>query len=68
MFHQTLKTKLRPHLTVRQLRQSGLIGIWKNRDDIQDSANYARQLREKSQKRGNINYDFVRLFFSVKEN
>jgi hypothetical protein len=26
--------------TVRQLRQSGLIGLWKNRDDIIDSAVY----------------------------
>jgi len=48
------------HLTVRQLRQSGLIGLWKERQDIQDSAAYARRLREQAQKRGNINYDFVR--------
>ena len=48
------------HLTVRQLRQSGLIGLWKERQDIQDSAAYARRLREQAQKRGDINYDFVR--------
>ena len=47
-------------LTVRQLRQSGLIGLWKEREDIQDSAAYARRLREQAQKRGDINYDFVR--------
>lgn len=47
------------HLTVRQLRQSGLIGLWKERQDIQDSAAYARRLREQAQKRGDINYDFV---------
>ena len=29
------------HLTVRQLRQSGLIGLWKERQDIQDSAAYS---------------------------
>lgn len=36
-------------LTARRLRQSGLIGLWKDREDIQDSAAYARQLREQAQ-------------------
>ena len=54
------KTIPRSHLTVRQLRQSGLIGLWKERGDIQDSAAYARRLREQAQKRGDINYDLVR--------
>ncbi len=57
---QPLKTTPRSHLTVRQLRQSGLIGLWKDRDDIRDSAAYARRLREQAQRRGDINYDFVR--------
>jgi len=57
---QPPKTMPRSHLTVGQLRQSGLIGLWKERDDIQDSAAYARRLREQAQKRGDINYDFVR--------
>jgi hypothetical protein len=39
--------------TARQLLQSGLIGIWKDRNDINDSAVYARQLREKAQRRDN---------------
>jgi hypothetical protein len=43
---------------VRQLRQSGLIGLWKNRDDIIDSAVYARQLREQAQQRRQFSYDF----------
>ena len=47
----------RSHLTVRQLRQSGIIGLWKDRSDIQGSTTYARQLREQAQKRGDINYD-----------
>ncbi len=55
-----LKTTPRSHLTVRQLRQSGLIGLWKDRDDIRDSAAYARRLREQAQRRGGINYDSVR--------
>ena len=55
---QPLKTT--PRLTVRQLRQSGLIGLWKDRDDIRDSVAYARRLREQAQRRGDINYDLVR--------
>ncbi|MEA3340141.1 MAG: hypothetical protein U9R15_09260 [Chloroflexota bacterium] len=49
----------RSRLTVQQLRQSGLIGLWKDRNDIRDSAVYARRLRERAQKRGDISYDFV---------
>jgi hypothetical protein len=45
------QTSKRPRLTARQLLQSGLIGLWKNREDITDSADYARQLREQAQKR-----------------
>jgi hypothetical protein len=40
-----------PPLTARQLRHSGLIGLWKDREDITDSAAYARQLRERAQRR-----------------
>lgn len=49
LLSQPLRTVSRPHLTVRQLRQSGLIGLWKDRDDIRDSVAYARQLRERAQ-------------------
>ena len=56
---QPQKTMRRSHLTVRQLRQSGLIGLWKDRDDIEDSAAYARRLREQVQSRGDIHYDFA---------
>ena len=49
---QSLRTTSRPRLTVRQLRQSRLIGLWKDRDDIRDSIVYARQLRERAQQRG----------------
>ena len=54
-----LKTTPRSPLTVRQLRQSGLIGLWKDRDDIRDSAAYARRLREEAQRRGDIDHDSV---------
>jgi hypothetical protein len=48
-----------PPLTVRQFRQSVLIGMWKDRDDIQDSSVYARQLREAAQRRSHSDYDFT---------
>jgi len=38
-------------LTARRLRRSGLVGLWKNRSDIQDSAVLARQMREQAQRR-----------------
>jgi hypothetical protein len=41
----------RPRLTARQLLHSGLIGLWKDREDIEDSVAYARQLREHAQRR-----------------
>jgi hypothetical protein len=56
---QPLKTVSRSRLTVRQLRQSGLIGLWKDRDDIGDSVAYARQLREQAQQRGDTHDDLV---------
>ena len=48
---QPPKTMPRSHLTVRQLRQSGLTGLWKERDDIQYSSAYARRLRTNSKTR-----------------
>ena len=56
---QPLKTVLRSRLTVRQLRESGLIGLWKDRDDIGDSVAYARRLREQAQQRGDTHYDLA---------
>jgi len=41
----------RTRLTARRLLRSGLIGLWKDRKDIGDSAAYARQLREQAQSR-----------------
>jgi hypothetical protein len=46
------ETKTRPRLTVRDLRRSDLIGLWKDRIDIEDSSAYARKLREQAQQRG----------------
>jgi hypothetical protein len=57
MFPQPKSPAPQKRLTVRQLRESGLIGLWKDRTDIEDSTVYARQLREQAQKRGDITYD-----------
>jgi hypothetical protein len=39
-------------LTMGDLLESPLIGMWADRDDIVDSAEFARQLRERAAKRG----------------
>ena len=36
--------------TVGDFRNSGLLGMWKDRSDIEDSSVYARQLREEAQR------------------
>ena len=46
-----VKSSARPSLTARQLRQSDLVGLWKDRGDIGESSDYARQLREQAQRR-----------------
>ena len=38
-------------LTVKQLRESGLIGLWQDRADVDDSSAFARQLREQTQRK-----------------
>lgn len=44
-------------LTVGQLRESGLIGLWEDREDIEDGAAYARILREQAQRREDLTCD-----------
>ena len=39
-------------LTARQLLHSELVRLWEDRNDIGDSSDYARQLREQAQHRG----------------
>ncbi len=41
----------RSRSSARRLLQSELVGLWKDRQDIEDGATYARQLREKAQRR-----------------
>jgi hypothetical protein len=37
--------------SARRLLQSEIVGLWKDRQDIEDSTAYARQLREQAQRR-----------------
>jgi len=45
------ETPTQRRATADRLRRSGLIGLWKDRTDIADSAVYARQLRQQAQRR-----------------
>ena len=39
-------------MTAGEWLDSGLVGLWADRDDIGDSSEFARALREKAQRRG----------------
>ena len=41
----------RPPLTAADLLASGLIGLWEGREDIADSLDFARRLRDQAQHR-----------------
>ena len=41
----------RPPLTAGALLASGLIGLWEGREDIVDSLEFARRLRDQAQRR-----------------
>ena len=51
LFVPKTETMRKKRLTARQLLNSGLIGMWKDRTDITDSVEYAHQLREQAQRR-----------------
>jgi hypothetical protein len=44
-------SETRRPLTADKLRRSNLIGLWKDREDVVDSAAFARQLREQAENR-----------------
>lgn len=50
LLYSSSETTRRPRMTARQLLQSNLIGLWKERQDILDGPSYARQLREEAKK------------------
>jgi hypothetical protein len=37
-------------MTARDLLNSGLVGLWEARDDLGESASFARRLREKARR------------------
>lgn len=39
-------------ITGAEILASGLVGLWANRDDIQDSVTFAEELRRKAERRG----------------
>ena len=47
-------TDERPPLTAADLLASGLVGLWEGREDITDSGEFARQLREQAQRRNHV--------------
>ena len=50
------RTQLQPQkLTARDLLQSDLVGLWSDRTDIEDSVEFARQLRRQAEhQRGHL--------------
>jgi len=46
-------------ISVKEFKKSRLIGMWKDRNEIQDSSSYARQLRKQAQTRGGMNFDSI---------
>jgi hypothetical protein len=47
----------RSEMTARDLLQSQLVGIWADREDIKDSLMFARQLRQRAERRQDYNDD-----------
>lgn len=44
-------------MTVEELLNSGLVGIWKKRTDIDDTLEFAKELRERSWARKETGHD-----------
>jgi hypothetical protein len=54
---KTATARVRPpaqELTARDLLQSGLVGLWADRDDIDDSLSFARQIRQEAEHRRRV--------------
>jgi hypothetical protein len=46
-------------LTARDLLQSGLVGLWADREDIKDSLEFAQRLRRQAEHRGSSSNDLA---------
>ena len=44
-------------LTARDLLQSGLVGLWADRQDLGDSVAFARRIRQVAEHRAGLDYD-----------
>ena len=51
-FVQSLNPSERPVYTAGDLLESGLVGMWADRDDFGDSREFARRLRRETETRG----------------
>ncbi len=51
LFIQSLDPNARPIYTAGDLLESGLVGMWADRDDIGDSREFARNLRRQAENR-----------------
>jgi hypothetical protein len=49
----------RRQLTARDLLQSGLVGLWADRQDIVDNLGFARELRRQAENRGVGSHDLA---------
>lgn len=47
----------RGEMTARDLLESGLVGMWADRDDIEDSLAFARRLRREAERRRDYSDD-----------
>jgi hypothetical protein len=57
---QTVQQRVEPapqQLTARALLQSGIVGLWADREDIGDSLDFARQLRNQAEHRQRLPHD-----------
>ena len=57
---KTVAARVRPpvqELTARDLLQSGLVGLWADRDDMDDSLSFARQIRQEAEHRRRVTGD-----------
>ena len=55
--HRTAAEPQKPEmLTALDLAQSGLVGLWADRQDIGDTLDYARRLRDQAEHRGADNH------------
>ena len=43
--------EIKSYITAKEILDSGIVGIWEDREDISDSTEFVRQLREAEERR-----------------